>query len=152
MRSSCRICAEVKHRFYISLKGTLIKATRPIERLSINFEEPVPSVRSNTYLLVVIDKYSRFPFVFPCPNMHPTIKKSLDRLLSLNGVPCDIHSDRSASFRSKKLKNYLVQEGISTSKTTPYRPTGNAQVEQFNGTIWKMIQLSVISRNVIEKY
>ena len=46
---------------------------------------------------------------------------------------------------TKELKDYLVQKGVVTSKTTPYHPTGNTQVEQFNGTIWKMIQLSIRS-------
>ena len=138
--SSCRICAEVKPCFYIPPEGTLIKATRPMERLSIDFKRPVPSVTSNTYLLVVIDEYSRFPFVFPCPNMNTTmIIKALDRLFSLTGMSCYIHSDRGASFMSKELRDYLVQKGVATSKTTPYHPTDNAQVKQLYGTIWKMI-------------
>ena len=58
MCSSCRICAEVKPRFYIPPEDTLIKATGPMERLSIDFKGPIPSVTSNKYLLVVIDEYS----------------------------------------------------------------------------------------------
>ena len=144
--SSCRICAEVKLRFYIPPEGSLIKATRPIERLSIDFKEPVPSVTSNTYLLGVIDKYLRFPFVFPCPNMHPTmIIKALGKLFNLTGIPCYIHLGRGISSMSKELRNYLIQKGVATSKAMPYYPAGNTQVEQFNGTIWKMIQLCVRS-------
>ena len=119
-----------------------------MERQSTEFKGPAHSVTSNTYLPVVIDEYSRFPFVFPCPNMHTTtIIKALDRLFSLNEMPCYIHSDRGASFMSKELRDYLVLKGVVTSKTTPYHPTDNAQVERFNGTIWKMIQSSVRSRN-----
>ena len=124
--SSYRICA----RFHIPPEGTLIKATRPMEKLSIGFKGPVPSVTSNTYLLVV-DKYSRFPFVFPCPNMYTTtIIKALDRLFSLTGMPCDIHTDRGMSFMSKELRDYHVQKGVETSNTTSYHPAGNAQVER----------------------
>ena len=100
--SSSRICVEVKPHFYIPPEGTIIKATKPMERLSIDFKGPIPFVTSNTYLLVVIDEYSQFPFVFPCPNMHTTmIIKALDRLFSLTRMPCYIHSDRSVSFMSK---------------------------------------------------
>ncbi len=53
---------------------------------------------------------------------------------------------------SKELRDYLVQKRVATSKTMPYHPTGNAQVERFNGTIWKIIQLSVRSQNLTEKY
>ena len=123
---SCRICAQVKPHFYILPESTLIKVTRPMERLSIDFEGPVPSVTSNTYLLVVIDKYLWFPFVFPCPNMHTTlIIKALDRLFSLTGMPCYIHLDRGASFMSKELRDYLVQKGIVISKAMPYYPASN---------------------------
>ena len=124
-----------------------------MERLSIDFKGPVPSVTSNTYLLVVIDEYLQFPFVFPCPNMHTTtIIKALDRLFSLTGMPSYIHSHRGTSFMPKELRDYLVQKGVATCKTTPNHPTGSAQVEQFNGTIWKMIQLSIRSWDLTEKY
>ena len=128
--SSCRICVEVKTCFYIPPEGILIKATRPTERLSIDFKRPVPSVISNMYLLVVIDEYLWFPLVFLCPSMHTiTIIKALDRLFNLTGMLCYIHSDRGASFMSKELRDYLIQKGAATSKTMPYHPTGNAQVE-----------------------
>ena len=78
--------------------------------------------------------------------MHTTtIIKALESLFSLTDMPCYIDSDRGASFMSRELRDYLVQKGVVTSKTMPYHPTGNTQVEQFNGTIWKMIQLSVRS-------
>ena len=108
--SSCRICAEVKPHFYIPPEGTLVKPTRPMERLSIDFKGSVPSVTSNTYLLVIIDEYLQFPFVFPCPNMHTTmIIKALDRLFSLTGMPWYIHLDRGASFMSTLFKKGSLQ-------------------------------------------
>ena len=104
--SSSRICVEVKAHFYIPPKGTLIKATRPIERLSIDFKEAIPSVTSNMYLLVVIDKYLWFLFGLPYPNLHTTmIIKALDRLFSLTGMLC---SDRGAS-NIKKNDPYMDQ-------------------------------------------
>ena len=36
--SSCRICAEIKPQFYVSEQGTLIKATKPFERLNLDFK------------------------------------------------------------------------------------------------------------------
>ena len=66
--SSCKICAKVKPQFFRSNQTVLIKATQPMERLSLDFKDPVQSVNSNKYLLIVIDEFSRFPFVFPCKN------------------------------------------------------------------------------------
>lgn len=146
---SCRVCAEIKPYFYCPPKGTLIKMSRLLEQLSINFKGPVLSVTHNMYLLVVIDKYSWFPFVVPCPNIHMTsIIKSLDVLFSLVRMPGYMHSNRGMSFVSKEQRNYLSQKGVTRSKTTPYHPTWNA----FNSVICKVICLNVRLCNIPEKY
>ncbi len=78
--STCRICAELKPQFYRPTPGTLIKSTHPMERLSIDFKGPLPTTSRNAYILTVVDEYSRFPFAFPCPNMHSsTVIKCLDQ-------------------------------------------------------------------------
>jgi hypothetical protein len=85
-----------------------------------------------------VDEYSRFPFVIKC----------LDQIFTLYGMPSYIHSDRGASFFSQELKEYLSRRGIATSKTTPYHPIGNGQVERYNGIIWKAVRLSPKSANL----
>ena len=77
--SSCQICAELKPRFYKMEEHNLIKATQAFERISRDFKRPLPSSSHNKYILMVIDEYSRFPFAFPCLNMHTfTVVSSLD--------------------------------------------------------------------------
>ncbi|XP_076033006.1 uncharacterized protein LOC143020468 [Oratosquilla oratoria] len=151
--TSCKICAEVKPRFYGPQEGTLIKATQPMERLSIDFKGPLPTASRNPYILTVVDKYSRFPFAFPCPNMNTTtVIKCLEQVFSLCGMPNYIHSDLGTSFMSKDLKTYLLQKGVATSRTTPYHPIGNGQVERLNGIIWKAIQLALKSRDLPDQH
>lgn len=65
--SRCHVCCECKPQFHQPQKVPLIKATRPFERINIDFKGPLPSINGNKYFLNVIDEYSRFPFVFPCP-------------------------------------------------------------------------------------
>jgi len=60
--SSCSICAELNPQFYCPERGSLIKATKPFERLSLDFKGPLPSHTRNTYLLVIVDEYTRFVF------------------------------------------------------------------------------------------
>ena len=82
--SSCQICAELKPRFYKMEERNLVKATQAFERISLDLKNFLPSSSQNKYILMVIDEYSRFPFAFPCPNMHAsTIIRYLDQLLSL---------------------------------------------------------------------
>lgn len=64
------------------------------------------------------------------------------------GTPQYIHSDRGTSFLSNELRNFLVPLGIACSRTTPYNPQCNGQVERLNGTLWKTIQLLLRSKNM----
>ena len=54
----CRVCSEIKPRFIRRAPQTLIKASQPFERLSIDFKGPLPSSSHNRYLL-------SFSFRFP---------------------------------------------------------------------------------------
>lgn len=151
--ASCRICADLKPRFYNPAEGRLIKATQPMERLSIDFKGPLPTASRNPYMLTVIDEYSRFPFAFPCPNMNTsTVIRCLEQIFSLCGMPQYVHSDQGTSFMSKDLKDYLSQKGVATSRTTPYHPTGNSQVERFNGIVWKSIKLALKSHSLPDSH
>ena len=148
--SACGSCAELKPQFYRPQQsGNLIKATQPMERLSIDFKGPLPTASHNAYILTVVDEYSRFPFAFPCPNMQSsTVIRCLDQIFALCGMPNYIHSDLGTSFLSRELKDYLTKGGIATSKTTPYHPIGNGQVERYNGIIWKAVRRALRSANL----
>ena len=66
-------------------------------------------------------------------------------------MPAYIHSDRGSSLISEELKNFLHSKGIATSRTTPYNPRGNGQVERYNGIIWKAITLALKSKGLHTK-
>jgi len=62
---NCRTCTEVTP-FFRPPSQTFVQAVRPWDRSSVDFKGPARG--SRPYLLIVIDEYSRFPFVFPCKN------------------------------------------------------------------------------------
>lgn len=147
--ANCRVCSEVKPRFFRPLNVKLIKATQPFERLSVDFKGPLPSSSKNRYLLTMIDEYSRFPFAFPCQDVSAqTVINCFCQLFAIFGMPSFIHSDRGASFMSSDLRNFLHEKGIATSRTTPYNPEGNGQVERLNGTLWKAVLLALRTRSL----
>ena len=95
-------------------------------------------------MLTIIDEYSRFPFAFPSEDASAqTVIKCLSTLFSVFGIPTFIHTDRCSGFMSSELKNFLLQKGISSSRTTSYNPAGNGQIECLNGTLWKAIVLAL---------
>ena len=147
---NCQVCSELKPQFYQPEEKThLIKATKPYEKLNIDFKGPLPSTNQNKYFLHIVDEYSRFPFVYPCKDTSSdTVKQCLSHLFSLFGHPSYIHNDRGSSFICESTKKFLLERGIATSRTTPYRPEANGQVERFNGTVWRTIKLILNDRGM----
>ncbi|XP_055869763.1 uncharacterized protein LOC129923337 [Biomphalaria glabrata] len=142
--NQCKTCAELKPRFFKQFSGTLIKATQPFQRVSIDFKGPLPSATHNKYLLTMVDEYSRFPFAYPCPDMSSsTVIKCLNQLFSFVGMPEYVHSDRGTSFMSREVQSFLHERGIATSRTTAFNPSGNGQIERLNKTLWNAVTLAL---------
>ena len=149
MTSRCPVCCECRPQFHRPEKVPLIKATQPFERINIDFKGPLPTNNGNKYFLMVVDEYSRFPFVFPCPDVSTnTVIKCLTSLFSLVGMPAYVHSDRGASFMSRELREFLSSKRVASTRTTSYKPDGNGQAERSNGVIWKAVTMSLKSRNL----
>lgn len=99
MTSRCPVCCECKPQFHRPDKVPFIKATQPFERINIDFKGPLLTNNRNKYFLMVVDEYSRFPFVFPCPDVSTnTVIKCLTSLFSHVGMPAYVHSDRGSSL------------------------------------------------------
>ena len=64
MTASCRVCAEVKLRFHKPQETHLIKATQPMERLSLDFEGPIAGCTRNRYMLTVVDSIQDSHYMF----------------------------------------------------------------------------------------
>ena len=149
MTSRCPVCCECRPQFHRPEKVPLIKATQPFERININFKAPLTSNNGNNYFLMVVEEYSRFPFVFPCPDVSTnTVVKCLTSLFSLVGMPAYAHSDCGASFMSRELRECLSSKGVASSRTTSYNPEGNGEAERYNGVIWKAVTMRLKSKNL----
>ena len=46
------------------------------------------------------------------------------------------------------LKDFLLKCRVASSKSSPYHPAGNAQVEWYVGVIWKSIRLAPKTNNL----
>lgn len=151
LTGNCKICAKIKPTFAAYSSPELIKAMRPMDRISIDFKGPLPCGfgSKNRYLFIAVDEYSRFPFAFACSDLSTkTVLSCLRELFSLFGFPLFVHSDRGTSFMSREVKDFLLSHGVSTSRSTPYHPTGNSQCERYVGIVWKTIQLYLASHHM----
>ena len=110
--SNCRICAELKPSFYKPIGAQLIKATKPFERITIDFKGPVPSTSHNKYFLVIIDEYSRLPFIFPCSNMNSsTVIACFNKLLGYVGCHSMYTRTTLSPFCLVLLKIFCLNAG-----------------------------------------
>ena len=141
---ACKDCCEVKASFLKPNDNlTLIKATQPFQRISIDFKGPLSSVSKNKYLLVIIDEFTRFPFAYACSDMKAcTVFGKLPDLFCVFGFPSYLHSDQGSSFMSFELKSWLHNLGIPTSRSSRYNPQGNGQVERLNRTLRQTVMLA----------
>ena len=147
--NKCRLCAEIKPNFYKPPNAQLVKATQPLERLSLDFKGSLPSSSKNRYILTIVDEFSRFPYAFPCSNIDAkTVIAFLNQLFAIFGMPSYVHTDRAATFLLQDLLSFFRRRGIACSRTSVYNAPGNGQCERYNGVIWSAIRLALRSRKL----
>ena len=72
----------VKLRFYSQQQQRQIKVGQ--ERMPIDFKSDWALITRNCYMLVIVDKFSHFSVLLPCPNLTYINAKSLDDLFSFS--------------------------------------------------------------------
>ena len=106
--------------------------------LNIDFYGPLPT---GEYLLVVIDRYSRFPEVeIISSTKAPVIIPRLDKIFAVHGIPAILRSDNGPPFNGEEYSRYLQTLGIKAEWSTPKWPQGNATVERFMQPLGKALK------------
>lgn len=59
----------VKQGFYNNQEDHFIPGTSPFESLNIDFKESMPSNTGKSYILIVVDELSRFPYALLCRDL-----------------------------------------------------------------------------------
>ena len=100
---------------------------RPWVRLHIDYAGPC----FGKYFLVVIDSHSKWLEVHPVPaaTSAATIEK-LRYIFATHGLPDMIVSDNGSVFTSKEFADFVMQNGITHVKASPYHPSTNGLAER----------------------
>lgn len=106
----------------------------PFELLHIDHFGPLPTTESSfKYILVVIDSFSRFVWLFPSRSSgSKEVIEHLKSLFSSFGNPCRIISNRGTAFTSSEFSNFLLSRYIQHHLLAVASPWANGMVERVN--------------------
>ena len=92
-------------------------------------------------ILVVIDEYSRYPFVEIIDSVTTrSIIPRLDAIFAMCGIPGLLKTDNGAPFFSHDFDTFAKHTGFIHRKITPRWPRANAEVERFMRTVKKTLK------------
>lgn len=103
--------------------------------MSLDFVEGLPVSRGMNYVLVVVDKFSKFSHFVPLKHPFTAVsvaKVFLQQIYRLHGMPTTIISDRDRIFTSHFWKALFSMAGVCLSMSTAYHPQSDGQTERVN--------------------
>ena len=113
--------------------------SQKFRQLNVDIVCPLPNSNGYTYILVLVDRFSRWPVAVPIKDSctETIINALMHDWISLYGIPETITSDRGSQFLSQEWKDLLKFLGICHICTTAYHPQSNGLAERTIQTIKK---------------
>ena len=97
------------------------------------------SIGGNKYVLVIVDDFSRFTWVFFLEDNSEAqgiVKKFIRRAQNEYELKIKhVRSDNGSEFRNTNVEEFLDEEGIKHEFSAPYTPQQNGIVERKNRTL-----------------
>lgn len=113
------------------------KASRPLERLALDFMSDALVTGRKLRVLTVVDEFSK-----ECPLLaveHSIggeyVVRALERISIQCGKPSSLRVDNGPELRSKALVTWALKNGVRLDYITPGKPTENAFIESFNSRL-----------------
>ena len=105
--------------------------------LNLDLVGPLPPSEGFSYLLTVVDRYSRWVEAFPLTDITASSCASafLRGWLSRFGVPAHIITDQGRQFVSGLWREVMSLLGITPVLTTAYHPQANGMIERVHRTL-----------------
>ena len=139
----CGPCAEVNDPNKLPKAPLInIKSGHPLQRVAIDIVGPTPrSSSGHEWLLVVSDHFTKFAQAYPVRNTSAVTlaKKVMDEYICRFGCFEGLHSDQGANVDGAVFKGLCDLVDAAKTRTTPYHPQGDGQVERLNKSLVKIL-------------
>ena len=115
----------------------------PMERVHLDFIGPLPRTeRGNEHILMMVDQFTKWVECIPLPSQsaEETARAAVNQFFSRFGCPFQVFTDQGRNFESSLFREMCELLHIHKSRTTPYRPSANGQVERCNRTLMAAVR------------
>jgi hypothetical protein len=101
----------------------------------------VNATKKSAYILCITDAFTKYAVVTSIPNKDAQTgaKAIFEQWFCKFGIPAQIHTDGGKEFVNKLLAELCELLNVQHTKTTPYHPQCNSQVEVFNKIVKKYL-------------
>ena len=126
-----------KTRKFRLIRTEVKKATKPMERLALDFMSDALVTGRKLRVLTVVDEYSKeSPAIEVEHSMSGEyVVGVLRRIAASRGLPASIRLDNGPELRSKALVQWAAENQVDLCYITPGKPTENCYIESFNGRV-----------------
>jgi hypothetical protein len=155
------VCAPSRHAKMVASSHpplTGVMTERPCELLHMDLVGPtMRSAGGKWYVLVVVDDYSRYAWVFFLEDKGETFGFVRDLVLRLwNERHGDairaIRSDNGSEFRNSRFETFCHDLGLEHQFLSPYTPPQNGVVERKNRTLCEMARTMLDEHRTPRRY
>jgi transposase InsO family protein len=106
---------------------------------------PKSSRGGHTYLLVTVNKFSKWIKAVPVTNQEATMAvKFFESIIYWYGVPNSIITDNDTNFTSGEFQDFAKELSIKIKYASVAHPKSNGQVKKANGLIYASLKKRLI--------
>ena len=143
--AACRICLLAKKAARPPKAAQVAyQAGLPMERVQLDILGPFKpkTRRGNTHILMMIDQFTRWFECAPLPDTSAETIASvaIEQFFCRFGFPAELHTDQGKNVDGNVIAAMCEKLGIKKTRTTPYHPASNGEIERQNRTLLCLIR------------